>query len=211
MNSQNAATLLVTVGSGHSLFMKHPVSQGRVDTVDMYGLADVALQNYKALLLTMHSDQRYLFQQGSLLEAFLGNGGIIVFSGHVAYPFLPELQPFVAFDHQGVQDLQVNRASEHPIWQDVHEVDLTFRKGVAGFYGRGINPPPPGTTIINTLGSGQLPLDYIYTRPGGGTVLIHSGIDFWTFGLFPKDDTSAAKMAPQLLDWIENDSTGGQS
>jgi hypothetical protein len=158
MTDQKAATLLITSGGSSSPFLKHPVSAGRVDTVDIYDLADAPLQKYRALLLPMYSDQRHLFRHGARLEAFLGSGGILIFSGHVAYPFLPELQIFEALPYRQVEDLFVYRAAEHPIWQGVRGEDLTFRKGVAGFYGRGCNPPPPEAVIINTLGPERLPL-----------------------------------------------------
>lgn len=209
MSTPSATTLLLTSGTQETPLLSHPLSAGRVATLDQYALDQTALEAYKALLISMHSDQRHLVRRQPQLEGFLRGGGIIVFSGHIAYPFLPELRRFVATDYREVSDLFVYRAVEHPIWQGVAEQDLTFRKGVAGFYGRGYNPPPPGAIIINTLGPRHLPLDYVYTRPQGGTVLIHAGIDFWNFGLFPSDDTSAARMPAQLLSWIEAQTKGG--
>ncbi len=208
MENIKATTLLIISGSRGAPFLQHPVSAGRVETIDMYDLDKAALRNYKALLIPMHSDQRHLVKHRARLEAFLSGGGIIIFSGHVAYPFLPELRPFIASDYRSVNDLFIYRAAEHPIWRDVLEEDLTFRKGVAGFYGRGYNPPPPNATIINTLGPKRLPIDYMYVRSSGGTVLVHSGNDFWNFALFPNDITSAARMPGQLLEWIETDMVG---
>jgi hypothetical protein len=209
MTTAAEPTLLLTFGSQDVSFLRHPLSKGRVASIDMYDLATTALPDYKALLLPMHSDQRHLLGCRAQLEEFLRGGGIIVFSGHIAYAFLPELAPFVAADYRSVSDLRVYRMAEHPIWRGVQEEDLTFRKGVAGFYGRGYNPPPPGAHIINTLGPQGFPLDYLYARAGGGTVLIHAGNDFWNFALFPNDSSSAARMPAQLLNWIETHQAGG--
>lgn len=209
MTAPVATTLLLTFGSHDVPFLRHPLSTGRVTSIDMYDLATTDLSDYKALLLPMHSDQRHLLNRRAQLEDFLRGGGIIVFSGHIAHTFLPELAPFVAVDYRSVSDLRVYRTAEHPIWRGVQEEDLTFRKGVAGFYGRGYNPPPPGAHIINTLGSQGFPLDYVYARAGGGTVLVHAGNDFWNFALFPSDNSSAARMPAQLLSWIETHRAGG--
>jgi hypothetical protein len=92
--------------------------------------------------------------------------------------------------------------SEHPVFAGVDTDDLSFRKGVAGFYGRGHNPPPAGARVLQRLSSPDgPPLDYVYHRPDGGRVLMHSGNDLW---MYANDETSARRIAPQLLDWIES-------
>lgn len=179
----------------------HPVTSSRILGLDIYDLEYVALEHFAGLLISTHADQRFLQTMRGKLERFLQGGGTLVFCGHLAYPFLPELTPFVPLTVRSHEDYRVWRVSEHSIFAGVDTKDLTFRKGVAGFYGRGHNPPPPGARVLQCLSSPDgPPVDYVYYRAGGGRVLVHAGNDIW---MYAGDDTSANRIAPQLLDWIE--------
>lgn len=197
-----ATTLLITCGEAvPSPILTHPVTSSRVLGLDIYELKHVALERFAGLLLSTHADQRFLQTTRGKLERFLQGGGTLVFCGHLAYPFLPELTPFVPLTVRSHEDYRVWRVSEHPIFAGVDTEDLTFRKGVAGFYGRGHNPPPAGAQVLQRLSSPEgPPVDYVYCRAGGGRVLVHAGNDIW---MYAGDDTSANRIAPQLLDWIE--------
>lgn len=197
-----ATTLLITCGEAvPSPILTHPATSNRVLGRDIYELKHVALERFSGLLISTHADQRFLQTMQGTLERFLQGGGTLVFCGHLAYPFLPEIAPFVPLSVRSHEDYRVWRVSEHPIFAGVDTEDLTFRKGVAGFYGRGHNPPPPGAQVLQRLSSPEgPPVDYVYHRVGGGRVLVHAGNDIW---MYTADDTSASRIAPQLLGWIE--------
>lgn len=196
-----ARTLLVTCGmTPEPEVLRSPSTAGRIDDVDMYDLADAPLECYAGLLLSLNSDQRELLRLRGKLEGFLIAGGALVFCGHVAYPFLPELDEFRPLSGYRLDDIRVVRLAEHAVFAGVDPQDQTFRKGVAGFYGRGHNPPPPGALALNGLGPARVPVDFVYDRPGGGRVLIHAGIDLWGY---VDDTTTMGRVPKQLLDWIE--------
>jgi hypothetical protein len=44
-----------------------------------------------------------------------------------------------------------------------------------------------------------VPLDWMWRRPAGGTVLMHSGNDLTNFA---DGSNSAARIAPQLVRWM---------
>jgi hypothetical protein len=184
---------------GHNTLLRVPVLGTRVDTVAMHALERVDLRHYRGLLVTIHADQRYLAARRAQLEAFLAGGGAIVACGQVATPFLEELQPFVPLQDYRLDDLRVNLERPHPVWAGVESDHLTFRRGVAGFYGRGHNALPPGATVINTLGPRRAPVDFVCRPKAGGRLLVHAGNDLW--GYVDADNT-AARMTPQLLHWI---------
>lgn len=179
-------------------FLRRPDVAARVDSVDQYRLRDAAVGDYRALLVSMHLDQRHFADLAPLLSAYLDGGGIIVFNGHLAYPWLPALRPFVPVVQDGLDSLRVHRLADHPVLDGVADDDLTFHRGVAGFYGRGHNPPPPGARALTGLGPRRVPVDWEWRPPGGGRVLMHAGSDLW---MYADDPTSAARIAPQLLDW----------
>lgn len=196
----------------HCIYLNHWLGHGPEKLVgghppfaaslNLYELDEYALQADDVLLLPAHVDQRFLVTQQEKLVAFINAGGTIVINGHVAHPFLPWLTPFEPVVHPHVNNLQIQREQAHPIFEHVDVQDLTFRKGVAGFYARGGNPAPAGAVIIHTISEQCLPVDWVYTLPGGGRILMHSGNDLWTFN---QNDDSTRYLLPQLKQWLQGE------
>lgn len=174
-----------------------PDVHGRIVIRDLYGFDETDLDDCHALLIGMHVDQRYLADRADRIAAFAQGGGTIVANGHMAYPFLPGLGLFQPLTDYALKDLVVSRVNPHPVWDGVDEQDLTFRRGVAGFYGRGWHEPPETATVINAIGASRRPVDFIYPV-GEGRVLVHGGNDLWSFG---GGDTTA-RLLPQFLAWL---------
>jgi hypothetical protein len=184
---------------GVDILMKRPDLGSRIDVLPLYELERAELRRYRGLLLGLHVDQRYLATRRNQIDSYLAGGGTIVFCGHVATPFLPDISTYRPIANYGVADLAVKRISAHPVWEGVDTADLTFRRGVSGFYGRGSHEPPGGAQIIHGLGADLHPVDFEHRPAGGGRLLVHAGADLWGY---LDSETSAARMAPQLLDWL---------
>ncbi|MBO0820258.1 MAG: hypothetical protein J2P26_05350 [Nocardiopsaceae bacterium] len=186
---------------------RRPTPLSACDTVaerDLYDLAGLDLSRHSGLLIGTAADQISLGENREALDSYVEGGGIVVVCGQVVRPFLTGLPVFEPIDHRRPADLEVTRLAGHPVWEGVRAEDLTFRKGVAGFYGRGCYPSsrlPAGAVVINGIGPDRLPLDFAY-RHGRGTVLVHGGNDLWGYR---DDPNTSARLTPQLLDWI----TGG--
>jgi hypothetical protein len=175
----------------------HPEAQGRIVSRDVYALEQVDLDAYGTLLVSMHLDQRYLAGRVAQIDHFLQGGGTVIANGHLAYPFLPGMTAVHALQEYSLRDLAVKRLVDHPIWEGVSEHDLTFRRGVAGFYGRAWHEPPAAAVIVHALGMADRPVDFIYPV-GKGRVLFHGGNDLWQYG----GSDSAGRILPQLLRWM---------
>jgi len=169
-----------------------------MDEIEHYALETVDLSAYRALLLPAHLDQRFFGTLTGKVEAFLDGGGTLVFNGHVAWPMLPEFSPFRPLDRFNVDALQIHRLADHPVFEDVSTEHLTYRRGVAGFYARGCNPPPEGAVLLHGVGPDRLPCDWIYERPGGGRIFMHAGNDLW---MYVGSTDTTARIAPQLCAW----------
>lgn len=169
---------------------------------NLYTLSDIDLNQYAAVLLPSNSDQRFLVKQQVQLEAYLQQGGTMVINGHIAHPFLSCLTAFQPVAYRGVESFMLQRVAHHPIFKDVTTQDLTFRRGVAGFYSRGGNPAPAEAFVIHTIGAEQLPVDWILTLPEGGRVFVHSGNDLWMFG---GSQDSTQHVIPQLFQWLRGE------
>ncbi len=175
----------------------HPDAVGGITTHDLYGLPALDLNKFGALLVSMHIDQRFLASRAEQIASFLQDGGTVIANGHLAYPFLPGMNGFHPLENYGLKDLAVRRLMDHAVWAGVSENDLTFRRGVAGFYGRAWHEPPKGAMVVHVLGTPDRPLDFIY-RVGRGRVLFHGGNDLWQYG----GADSAGRILPQLLHWM---------
>jgi len=186
------------LGQEPASFLDKPYAR-TIEQHRIYDLPKLDLSRFGAILVSAHTDQRAFAASGDRIAAFLDAGGLLVFNGHIAYPFLPELAPFVPVPGYGLALLQVCRVTAHPVFDGVDPQDLTFRRGVAGFYGRGHNPPPPGAEVLHRLSGNDAPLDWVWARPAGGTVFMHGGNDMW---MYADDPTSAARIAPQLMAWV---------
>lgn len=172
----------------------------RVDPLAEDRLGDGPPDGAGTLIVPMHADQRLLARHAEWLGRFFAAGGTMVFNGLLAHPFHPALRRFRPIDRPRLEDLRVAIAADHPLYAGVEAADLTFRRGVAGFYGRGENPPPPGARILATLGPEAVPVDWLWHPPEGGRLLMHAGNDLW---MQAGDDTTAARLLPNLLAWAE--------
>jgi len=165
------------------------------------------LDRAQALLVSMHADQRWLQRHRRVLEAFLGRGGRLVVSGQIAHPFLEPLAPFEPIAPMKVERLDVRiEPPVHPLFEGVAAEDLTRRRGVVGFYGRGGHPLPAGGRLLASLDHGRVALDWLLPWPGGGALLVHAGNDLWSYA---DDESSAARLAPQLVRWLLEDALEG--
>ncbi|WP_417812434.1 hypothetical protein [Thalassospira alkalitolerans] len=176
--------------------------------IDHYDLADVDLAPYQALMLPAHLDQRFFGTLSAKICAFLDDDKTLVFNGHVAWPMLAEFNEFVPLASQSLENLIIHRENDHPVFDGVLTDELTFRRGVAGFYSRGCNPPPDGATVLHSVGPDRLPCDWLYHRPEGGRILMHAGNDLW---MYAGSSDSTGRIVPQLCQWASQTCQGEPS
>lgn len=176
------------------------LARAGVRLVHEEALDEPLLASLRALLVSQHADQEALAACTAGLEALLERGGTILFCGQVARSFLPQLRPFEPLGQPTLAALEVSFHTFHPLFAGVDARDLTYRRGVAGFFGRGADPPPEGARVIATIDRGRVPLDWELVLPGGGRLYVHAGNDLWSFAL-DESDTSA-RLVPNLLAWL---------
>jgi hypothetical protein len=172
----------------------------RMVVEDVYRLPDLDLSLYDALHISGMVDQEFLWQHRDVIARFLDAGKVVVFCGHLLRPWLPGCGTFVPASVTSYRDYIVHIVAPHPVYEGVDARDLTFRRGVAGFFARGHHPQPPGAEVLATLAGGQ-PITWIDRSTTNGTVFVHAGNDLVEFA----DDSTAARLGPQLLDWVEDE------
>ena len=169
-----------------------------VEAVDIYDLPTVDLGRYRGLVVASGADQELLLRHRDRIRAFLDDGKVVAFSGHLFRPWLPGAGMFVPKAIRSFDDYRVTLVRPHPVFHGVHEEDLTFRKGVAGFFARGHHQPPAGADVLATLPDGE-PIVYVDRVSTRGVILVHAGNDL----LASTDpDSTAGRIAGQLVRWI---------
>lgn len=172
-----------------------------VVTADAYELAGLDLDPYPALLVAGMVDQEYLLGCRDSVASFLARGRVVVFCGHLFRPWLPSCPPFQPAVISTFGDYAVHIEEEAlarvPVFAGVDPDDLTYRRGVAGFFARGHHDPPPGAVVLARLAGGQ-PITWVDEQSTPGAVFVHAGADLLGYG---GDRSSASRLVPQLLDW----------
>lgn len=172
----------------------------RVAVVNQYDLSTTLLRATRAVILTMHQDQAWLYSQRHLLDEFIQSGGTLVVQGQVAYPFAQGLSCYEFASGLKMPDYCVQMQCAHPVFADIDPITLNKRCGVAGFYARGSNPPPTHATTISTIANGRVPVDW-QASYGRGRLFVHSGNDLKTI----YDDAEANRsFAARQVAWAIN-------
>ncbi|WP_105382759.1 hypothetical protein [Neorhizobium alkalisoli] len=178
------------------------IASGLMKVVREKELTDEHFAAARGLITTTHLDQIGLQRFASAITAFLDRGGRWIYHGHILRPILPELGVYQPIPNPKRADFDQTRLFEHPIFAGIDQKKLETNRGVAGFYGRGHNPPPAGAIVINALGPTQIPVDWIWARPEGGELLCHAGNEFWGCG----DDPEVKKLlARRAAAWLSGE------
>lgn len=173
-------------------------SDPRLEPVDLYTLPEVDLGRFAALVVSPLADQEFLYRYRQVVAEFLDAGRAVIFGGHLLRTWLPGAAPFVPLPRPSRRAYQVVEVAEHPIFAGVHPDDLTFRRGVAGFFARGHHPPPPGARVLTRLAGGE-PATYLDEVSTPGAILVQASSDL--LGYTASLDSTAARIPGQLLDW----------
>lgn len=178
--------------------LARPSVAGEVDVIDLYDLPDADIRCYAGMVVPGLADQEFLTRHREIIRRWLDGGRVLAFSGQIFRLWLPGARPFVPSRIRSFHDYAVRIAASHPVFEGVREDDLTWRRGVAGFFARGWHPPPTGSKVIVRLATGD-PVVYVDRVSCRGTLFVHAGNEI--LGYAGASDTSG-RMARQLLAWM---------
>lgn len=190
--------LIETHGSTAPAPFAGAVSAGLLDVIEQTELTARSFEDRQGVLTTMHLDQILFYELKDALRRFLNGGGRIALMGHLMRPFLDSLERFVPIEKPKRASFTLCELSDHPIFAGISRETLETRKGVAGFYGRGHVPPPPGAKGVTGLGPERFPIDWVWKRPEGGEIFLHAGNNLW--GVCDKEATNQL-LAERLVSW----------
>lgn len=180
-------------------------STDRAHRLDCYALTDADLSRYAGLLVPPSVDQEHLFRHRDLIRGYLDAGGVVVFGGHLHRRWLPGASTLVPLSSPSLGAYRVAEVADHPVFAGLTPDDLTFRRGVAGFFARGHHPPPDGADILVRLAGGE-PVTYVDRSSTAGTILVQATCDLLGYGGV---GGSAGRLGDQLLAWVRSKSLIG--
>lgn len=187
-------------GDAPSPFQAH-IDAGQIREVREWDITETDFETAPAVLTTMHLDQIRAQSWQPYFSRLLARGGRIALSGHIMRPFLDGLSPYIAAERPGRGGLVLTVLAEHPIFSGIDRIACGSRRGVAGFYGRGHNPMPPGAVALTGLGPTHAPIDWIWDTLEGGSVFSHAGNDLWGVS---EDNETTARLISNLVAWACN-------
>lgn len=177
--------------------IRSPERSTRGERIDCYALADTDLSRFDLLVVGATADQEYLARHRDVVERFLDGGGVLHFGGQLHRDWLPGAVPFVPLPKPGLAAYRVLEVAQHPIFDGVVAEDLTFRRGVAGFFARGHHPPPRGAEVLVRLAGGE-PVTYVDRVSTRGTIVVHASGELLGLG---EHNGTGARVPDQLVEW----------
>lgn len=200
--ADNKGILMIDAGNAFG-FKKRNDSfyQDNFTFVDQYEFADVNLDDYKCISINAFVDQVMLEKNKEKIAQFLAQKKIVVFSGNLYLDWLPGGASFVPKTINSYLDYVVSVAKPHPIFEGVDSQDMTYNKGVSGFFARGHHPAPDGAEVLLTLPDGE-PIVYIDRTTTEGTILSYVGNDLFGYMINSK---SSIRISQQLLQWVHDE------
>ncbi len=175
--------------------------QSHYATIDQYELGEADLRPYICLIIGGSCDQEFLTKHRDIVRSFLDEGKIVIFGGHLFRPWLPGGSDFIPREIRSHADYHITIVQEEPFFAGVNPLELTYRKGVAGFFARGHHPLPEGAIPLLALPDGE-PTLYIDRSSTGGTLLVSSGATLLGFDRF---EDSTRPITERLLRWIREE------
>lgn len=176
-----------------------PPNDHTITVIDQYELTEDALSDADGLLLSQHLDEHHMAECTPLLDRYLRQGGSISLNGPLYQPYLDGLGAYAPLPSGRAQDWILRLGTQHAITDGLLADDLTYRRGVIGFWARGSFPVPLGSTVLTYMVGDDTPADFIWNRSGGGSVVVHPGNDVW---FVHNDTTSAGRFYANMLDWM---------
>jgi len=195
---------LLMLDPGHAFGLRnrtHPFTRENFHLIDQYDFSTIDLEPFKCLVIQEFCDQEFLLQHQSRINEFLQHGKIVIFCGHLFLNLLPGTFPFIPKSVSSFRDYIISKESEHEIFEGVLAEEMTFNKGVAGFFARGTHPHKEEVEVLLRL-PGGMPTTYIDRTSTNGTIFVHAGKDLFNYHAQNK---STNRIPTQLLQWVHDE------
>lgn len=172
---------------------------GIFSKVDAYEelVKEFAFKDYKVVLVETGIDQILLYKYRHKIEDFLDRGGIFISFAANFLEWLPGNMLYKESKYP-IKD-RVIQTNGHEITRGVKDYDITYRRGVCGFFTRGYFDPPKKSEIFLKDNFNQC-VAYIDYDTTSGVIVSTAGADLFNYGLF--EQSTAKRMGFNFLLWL---------
>ncbi|MFQ3852994.1 hypothetical protein ABLV90_04845 [Staphylococcus sp. 2S1] len=145
-----------------------------VEYIPQYEFHKLDIFKFDAIIIPNFVDQEYLYRHKGLINDYLNTKKIIVFFGHLFKPCLPKTALFMPEHIHHFSDYSLTPKHDSSIYANVKTDDMTFNKGVVGFFARGHYQTQPEHEIHLTFQNGHV-VTYVDRISTEGTLFMHAG------------------------------------
>lgn len=166
--------------------------------VPQYEIKSYDFSEINVIMIPNFSDQENLYMHKDVIETFLNERKIVVFFGHLFRQWLPETPLFMPEKITHFTDYNLYQQNNTSIFKDVKTEDMTFNKGVAGFFARGHYIVDSSCEVHLSFGNGHT-VSYADRTTTAGTIFVHGGrslLDYYEQG------KSTDVLRAQFIDWL---------
>lgn len=174
-----------------------------IELVPQYEISDYNFSKFDVMMVPNFIDQENLMMHKNVIEAFLSEGKIVAFFGHLFRPWLPGAPLFMPEKIKHFSDYNLYSVNDSPIFKGVLTEDMTFNKGVAGFFARGHYHADEKSEVHLKFKSGHV-CTYVDRHSSEGTVFIHAGRPL--HGYY-KDGKTTDVLRTQFVEWLKKESS----
>lgn len=168
----------------------------KVDAYEEFNRKSV-FGDYKIVLAGVGIDQILLYKYRHKINDFLESGGIFISFAANFLEWLPGNTLYKESKYP-IKDRMI-QTNGHEITNGVRDYDITYRRGVSGFFTRGYFDPPKKSEVILKDNFNQC-VAYIDDKSTNGIIVSTAGADLFDYGLF--EQSTAKRMGFNFLLWL---------
>lgn len=173
--------------------MIHQVPQYKIGTYDFTEFDVIIVPNF--------ADQENLYMHKNVIENFLKEKKIVVFFGHLFRSWLPGSSLFMPEKVNHFSDYNLYSENNSPIFIGVMTEDMTFKKGVAGFFARGHYHADERCEIHLVFKSGNV-CAYADRHSTAGTIFVHGGRSLLGYH---SEGSTTDLIRQQFIGWLQEE------
>lgn len=174
-----------------------------IKEVPQYDIGIFDFNEFDIIIVPNFADQENLYMHKNVISNFLETGKIVVFFGHLFRPWLPGAPLFMPEKIKHFSDYNLYPQNGSLIFKGVLTEDMTFKKGVAGFFARGHYHADEKCEVHLIFESGHI-CSYADRHSAKGTVFVHAGRSL--LGYHSEGKTTDL-LRRQFIDWLQKETS----
>lgn len=171
-----------------------------IKQVPQYEIGTFDFTEFDVIIVSNFADQENLYMHKNVVEEFLSEGKIVAFFGHLFRAWLPGASLFMPEKIKHFSDYNLYPEKNSAIFNGVLTEDMTFKKGVAGFFARGYYHADENFEIHLKFKSGHI-CSYADRHSTKGVIFVHAGRPLLSYH---SEGKTTDVLRPQFIKWLHN-------